>query len=45
MGKNIVKGSTQVNGHSLKLQFYIFERSQVKHNSLDYHNYFWNTFH
>jgi len=25
-----------VNGHSLKLYFCMFERSQVKHNSLDY---------
>jgi hypothetical protein len=26
-----------VNGHFLKLYFYMFERSQGKHNSLDYH--------
>jgi hypothetical protein len=38
-GKNIVKGVTQVNGHSLKLHFCIFERSQVKHNSLNCHNF------
>ncbi len=30
---------TQVNGHSLKLHFFI-ERSQVKLNSLDFHSYF-----
>jgi hypothetical protein len=33
--KNTIKGTTQVNGHSLKLHFYMFERSQSKHNSLD----------
>jgi hypothetical protein len=39
MGKNTVKVATQVNGHSLKLYIYIlFEKSQVKHNSLDCHN-------
>jgi hypothetical protein len=43
--KNIIKGATQVNGHSLKLHFCMFERSQVKHNSLDYHNFFGNIFH
>ncbi len=37
IGKNIVKDSTQVNGHSLKLHFCIFKRSQRKHNSLDCH--------
>jgi hypothetical protein len=28
MGKIIVKGATQVNGHSLKLHFCMFEKSQ-----------------
>jgi hypothetical protein len=27
MGKNTIKGTTQVNGHSLKLHFCMFERS------------------
>jgi hypothetical protein len=45
MGKNIVKGATQVNGHSLKLNFDMFERLQVKHNNLNCHNFFWNIFH
>jgi hypothetical protein len=45
MGKIIVKGATQVNGHSLKLHFCMFEKSQGKHNSLDCHNFFWNIFH
>jgi hypothetical protein len=40
LDKNAVKWITQVNGHSLKLQFYMFERSQVKHNSLDCHKIF-----
>jgi hypothetical protein len=40
MGKNIVKGTTQMSGHSLKFHFYMFEESQVKHNSLDCHNFF-----
>ncbi len=39
-GKNIVKGTTQVSGHSLKLYFCMFKRSQVKHNSLNCHNFF-----
>ncbi len=26
-----------MNGHSLKLHFYMFEKSQVKHNNLDTH--------
>jgi len=34
VGTNIVKGATQVNGHSLKLHFWIFKRSQVKHTNL-----------
>jgi hypothetical protein len=33
-----------MSGHSLKLHFYMFERSQGKHNSLDYHKCFWNIF-
>jgi hypothetical protein len=41
----IVKGATQVNGHSLKLYFYMFERLQGNHNSLDCHKCFWNIFH
>jgi hypothetical protein len=45
VSKNIVKGATQLSGHSLKLHFGMFERSQGKHNSLDYHNFFWNIFH
>jgi hypothetical protein len=44
-GKNIVKGATQMSGHSLKLHFYMFKKSQVKHNSLDCHKVFWNIFH
>jgi hypothetical protein len=35
MGKNTVKGATQVNGDFLKPHFCMFERSQRKHNSLD----------
>jgi hypothetical protein len=34
-----------MNGHSLKLHFCMFERSQVKHNSLDGHKVFENIFH
>jgi hypothetical protein len=34
-----------MNGHSLKLHFCMFERSQVMHNSLDCNNFFWNIFH
>jgi hypothetical protein len=45
MGKITVKGTTQVCGHSLKLQFCMFERSQGKHNGLDCHKCFWNIFH
>jgi hypothetical protein len=44
LGKNAVKGATQVNGHSLKLHFCVFEKPQVKHNSLDCHKDFWNIF-
>jgi hypothetical protein len=36
LGKDIVKGSTQVNAHFLKLHFCMFKRSQMKHNDLDY---------
>jgi hypothetical protein len=45
MYKNIVKGDTQVSGHSLKLHFCMFERSQGKHNSLNCHKKNWNIFH
>jgi len=45
MGKNIVKGATQVSGHSLKLHFCMFEKSQMKHNSFDFHNFLGNIFH
>jgi hypothetical protein len=45
LGKNMVKGATQVNAHFLKLHFCMFERSHVKHNSLDCHNVFGNIFH
>jgi hypothetical protein len=44
-GKIIVKRATQVNGHSLKLHFYIFEKTQGKHNSLDCHKFVWNNIH
>jgi hypothetical protein len=37
---NIVNGAIEVNGYSLKLHFCVFERSQGKHNSLDYHFFF-----
>jgi len=40
MGKIIIKGAIQVSGHSLKLHFCMFERSQMKHNNLNYHNVF-----
>jgi len=33
VGKNKVKGTTQMNGHFLKLHFCMFERSQMKHIS------------
>jgi len=45
MGKIIVNGATQVNQHSIKLQFCMFEISQGKHNSLDCHNVFGIIFH
>jgi hypothetical protein len=34
-----------MSGHSLKLHFYMFERSQGKHTNLDFHKSFWNIFH
>jgi hypothetical protein len=40
INKNIFKGATQVKGHFLKLHFYMFERSQMKHNGLDCHYFF-----
>ncbi len=40
MGKIIIKGATQVSGHSLKFYFCMFEKSQRKQNSLDCHNNF-----
>jgi hypothetical protein len=40
MGKIIIKGATQVSGHSLKFYFCMFEKSQTKQNSLDCHNNF-----
>ncbi len=33
-----------MSGHSLKIAFYMFEKSQGKHNSLDCHKCFWNIF-
>jgi hypothetical protein len=36
LGKNTVKKTTQVSEHFFKLHFCMFNRSQVKHNSLDY---------
>ncbi len=40
MGNITIKGAIQMSGHSLKLRFFMFERSQIKHNSFDYHNFF-----
>jgi hypothetical protein len=40
VGKNIIKGATQVSGHFLELHFCMFEKSQVKDNNLDCHNFF-----
>ncbi len=37
LGKNTIKGATQMSGHSLKFCFCVFERSQGKHNNLDCH--------
>jgi len=45
MGKNTIKGATQMNAHSSKLHFCMFERSQGKYNRLDYHKKNWNNFH
>ncbi len=45
MGKIIVKRTTQVSGHSLKLHFCMFEKSQGKHSILNCYNLFWNIFH
>jgi hypothetical protein len=45
LGKNIVKEAIEMSAHSLKLHFCMFEKSHVKHNSLDCHNFFWNIFH
>jgi hypothetical protein len=42
--KNFVIRATQVSGHSLKPHFCMFEISQMKHNSLDCHNFFKNKF-
>jgi hypothetical protein len=39
---NIVKGATQITRHFFKLHFCMFERSQGKHNSLDYRKCFKN---
>jgi hypothetical protein len=41
----MVKGATPMNGHFLKLQLSMFEKSQGKYNSLDYNIYFWNAAH
>ncbi len=35
LGKNTIKGTIQMIGHSLKLHFCMFEKSQGKHNILD----------
>ncbi len=43
--KNIVKGATQVSGHFLKLHLCMFEKSHVKYNNLDCHNFLGNIFH
>jgi hypothetical protein len=40
MGKITTRGTTHVSGHSLKLDFCVFEKSQGKHNGLDYNNLF-----
>jgi hypothetical protein len=36
----MITGATQVSGHSLKLHFDMFEISQEKHISSDYHTIF-----
>jgi len=38
--KTYSKEPPKVNGHYLKLHFCMFEKSQMKHNSLDCHNIF-----
>jgi hypothetical protein len=38
VGKNTIKGNTQMNGHFFKPHFCMFEKSQVKDNNLDCHN-------
>jgi hypothetical protein len=45
VSKITVKGATQVSGHSLKLHYHMFEKSQDKHNSLNCHKVSWNIFH
>jgi hypothetical protein len=40
MGKNIIKGATQISGHFLKLHFCTFEKSLEKQNSSDCHKSF-----
>jgi hypothetical protein len=45
MGKIIIKGATQMSRNSLKLHFFMFEKSQRKHNNLDCHNNFKIIFH
>jgi hypothetical protein len=45
MGKIIIKGTTQMSQHSLKLQFFMFEKLQAKHNNKDYRNNFKIIFH
>jgi len=45
VGKNKVKGATQMSGHFFKLLFCMFERSQMKHNSSNCHKFFRNIFH
>jgi hypothetical protein len=38
-GKNKIKGTTKMSEHSIKLHFYMFEKSQVKHNNVDCHKF------
>jgi hypothetical protein len=45
VSENKVKVATQMSEHFLKLHFCMFERSQMKYNSLDCHNFFRNIFH
>ncbi len=44
-GKIIIKETTQVSGHSLKLHICMFERSQGKHNNLNCRKKIWIIFH